>query len=278
MPVIALTQGMGSLAKDVAEMLAADLGLRTVQHELADRVADKMHVSKSLINRLRFGKAGLIESMRADKQALALYSAEQVLEAAAQGNVVIRGWGATQLLRAVPHVPCIRILRPFDQRVSWLMKELDTEDREMAEDEIRRSDHANATRMHDQFGVDWGDPVLFDMALNTQRLSVRGCVEQIKTLLASPEFAETEESLALLRDLTLDAHVRTALRDDPATDHTNVNVSSAGGCVTLRGVVPTAVEVGQAEQVVSRLPGVKTVVNELRPMRSGSRFITSTDG
>ena len=55
MPVIALTQGMGSLAQDVAEQLAAELNLSTLQHEVAARVADKMHVPKSLISRLRTG-------------------------------------------------------------------------------------------------------------------------------------------------------------------------------------------------------------------------------
>lgn len=277
MPVIALTQGMGSLSKDIAETLAADLGLRTLQHELAERVADKMHVSKSLINRLRFGKAGLIEGLRADKRSLAIYAAEHVLEAAAQGNVVIRGWGATQLLRTIPHVPCIRIMRPFEQRVSWLMKELDTDDREMAEEEIRRSDHANATRMHDQFGVNWGDPVLFDMVLNTERLSVRSCVEQIKSFLASPEFAETETSRGLLRNLTLEAHVRSALRDDPGTDHTNVNVTAEGTQVTLRGIVTAAAEKANAERVAQAVPGVQLVVNDLRSMQAGSRFITRTE-
>ena len=63
MPVIALTQGMGSLAQDIAEQLAAELGIATLQHEVAERVADKMHVSKSLINRLRAGKAGTIERL-----------------------------------------------------------------------------------------------------------------------------------------------------------------------------------------------------------------------
>ena len=53
MPVIALTQGMGSLAQDVAEQLAAELHLSTLQHEVGERVADRMHISKSLINRLR---------------------------------------------------------------------------------------------------------------------------------------------------------------------------------------------------------------------------------
>jgi Cytidylate kinase-like family len=113
MPVIALTQGMGSLAQDIAEQLAAELGIATLQHEVAERVADKMHVSKSLINRLRAGKAGTIERLTADKASIAVYTAEEVLEAAARGNVVLRGWGATCLLRTVPHVPCVRIMRPF---------------------------------------------------------------------------------------------------------------------------------------------------------------------
>ena len=86
MPVIALTQGMGSLAQDIAEQLADELKLSTLQHEVAARVAEKMHVSRSLINRLRAGKAGTIERLRTDRHAMALYSAEEVLEAAAKGN------------------------------------------------------------------------------------------------------------------------------------------------------------------------------------------------
>ena len=63
MAVIALTQGMGSLAQDIAKQLADELGLATLQHEVGERVADKMHVSKSLINRLRAGKAGTFERL-----------------------------------------------------------------------------------------------------------------------------------------------------------------------------------------------------------------------
>jgi hypothetical protein len=55
MPVVALTQGMGSLAQDVAEQLAKELGLATLQHEIAARVADRMHVPKSLISRRAAG-------------------------------------------------------------------------------------------------------------------------------------------------------------------------------------------------------------------------------
>jgi cytidylate kinase len=272
MPVIALTQGMGSLAQDVAEQLASELNLATLQHEVAERVADKMHVSKSLINRLRGGKAGAIERLRADRDAMAVYTAEEVLEAAARGNVVVRGWGATCLLRPVPHAPCIRIMRPFEKRVQWLMNELDTDDIELAEAEIRRSDHANATRMHDQFGVHWGDPVLFDMVLNTDRMSVDTCVQQIKSLLARPEFAETEASRALLQGMALSAHVRAALRAHQETSGVDVTIESADAQVTLRGIVLNEGERAAAVQVTAAVPGVKGVDNQLRVMATSRLF------
>ena len=272
MPVIALTQGMGSLAQDIAEKLADELQLSTLQHEVAEHVANKMHVSKSLINRLRAGKAGTIERLRADREAIAVYTAQDVLEAAARGNVVVRGWGATLLLRPVPHVPCIRIMRPFAKRVQWLMAELDTDDIELAEAEIRRSDHANATRMHDQFGVDWGDPVLFDMVLNADRLSVDTCVQQIKALLARPEFAETEASRTLLQGMAQSARVRAALREHDETAGVNISIESVAGQVKLTGIVLNAAERAAAEQVAAAVPGVAAVDNQLRLMSTSRLF------
>ena len=275
MPVIALTQGMGSLAQDIAEQLAQELGLATLQHEVAERVADRMHVSKSLISRLRAGKAGPIERLRADKQSIAVYTAEEVLEAAARGNLVVRGWGGTQLLRQVPHIPCVRIMRPFEKRVQWLMKELDTDDVALAESEIRRSDQANASRMHDQFGVQWGDPVLFDMVLNTDRLSVDTCVQQIKSLLTRPEFAETAASAQLLQGMALGAHVRAALRSHQETQDVDVTIACAAGTVTLSGIVVSQLEKTLTEQVAAAVAGVRGVDNQLRVMATSHLFTSS---
>jgi cytidylate kinase len=272
MPVIALTQGMGSLAQDIAEQLAQELNLTTLQHEVAEHVASKMHVSRSLINRLRAGKAGTIERFTADRQAMAIYTAEEVLEAAARGNVVLRGWGATALLRPVPHVPCVRIMRPLAKRVQWLMAELDTDDAELAEAEILRSDRANAARMHEQFGVNWGDPVLFDLVLNTDRLSVDTCVQQIKALLARPEFAETQASRALLKGMALQTHVRAALRAHEATHNVDVVIEGSDDHIVLRGIVVNADERLAAEQVAAAVPGVVAVDNQLRVMAASRLF------
>jgi cytidylate kinase len=272
MPVIALTQGMGSLAQDIAEQLAQELQITTLQHEIGERVASKMHVSRSLINRLRQGKAGTLERMTADRASMALYSAEEVLEAAARGNVVLRGWGATCLLRPVPHVPCVRIMRPLAQRVQWLMAELDTDDADMAEGEILRSDRANSARMHEQFGVNWGDPVLFDLVLNTDRLSVDTCVQQIKALLERPEFAETQASRALVKGMALQAGVRAALRAHDTTHNVDVVIEGTDDRIVLRGIVINAEERSAAEQVAAGVPGVAAVDNQLRVMSTSRLF------
>ena len=273
MPVIALSQGMGSLAMDVAEQLARDLNISTLQHEVGERVARKMHVSKSLINRLREGKAGTLERLRADQDSLAVYTAEEVIETAARGNVVLRGWGATVLLRPVSHVLCVRITRPFAKRVQWLMEHLEIDEPEVAEAEIRRSDHAHASRMHELYGVTWGDPLLFDLVLNTDRVSVASCVEQIRNLAARPEFAETEESRAMLQGLALQARVRSALKANDDTHDVGITIDTGvGGKVTLRGIVLAASERVAAERVAAAAAGVTSVDNQLRVMATSRLF------
>ena len=272
MPVVALTQEMGSLSKDVAEALARDLGLATMRHEVVDHVASKMLVSRSLINRLREGKAGTIERLTADREGMAIYSAEEVLEIAARGNVVLRGWGATCLLRAVPHVVCVRVTRPFARRVEWLLAQLDTDDAEFAAAEIRRSDQAHAARMHAQFGVTWGDPLLYDLVLNTDRISVESCVQQIRALMERPEFSETEASRALLQGLALQARVRAALKADERTRDVNVAIDSTAGRVVLRGIVATAEELAATAQVAATTSGVTDIDNQLRVMATSRLF------
>ena len=275
MPVIAMTQEMGSLAKDVALQLAQSMNLAVMRHEVIEHVADKMQVPKSLIGRLRGGKAGLVERLTTDQRSVALYTAEELFALADRGNVVLRGWGATVLLRPVPHVVCVRVTRSFPKRVEWLMDHLQTDDAEFAEAEVRRSDHAHASRMHDQFGVTWGDPVLYDLVLNTDRISVEGCVEQIRQLVSRPEFAETPKSHALLANMALEARVRVALKDHPATREISVTIEADRNRVVLRGIVLNAEERMQTESVAAAVPGVTGVDNQLRLMATSRLFASA---
>jgi cytidylate kinase len=272
MPVIALTQEMGSLAKDVAMRLAEAGGLAVMRNEVVDNVAGRMHVPASLVRRLREGKAGFVERLSTDKEQVALFTAEELFAQAVRGNVVLRGWGATVLLRPVQHVVRVRVTRPFEQRVAWLMEHLGTEDRDAAEAEVRRSDQAHAARMNAQFGVTWGDPLLYDIVLNTDRLSVESCVEQILQLARRPEFQETEESRAVLEGLALSARVRAALKANESTNDVDVQVDSRAGRVTLSGIVVNEREKAETERIATSVAGVGKVDNKLHLMAVTRKF------
>ncbi|MHB1200302.1 MAG: cytidylate kinase family protein [Polaromonas sp.] len=272
MTVIAMTQEMGSLAKEVALELASTMNLSVLRKEVVEHVASKMHVRSSLINRLREGKAGFVERLTTDKERVALFSAEEVFELANRGDVVIRGWGATCLLRPIPNIVCVRIVRSFAKRVDWLMDYLQTDDREVAESEIRRSDSAHASRMHEQFGVTWGDPLLYDMVLNTDRISVGACAEQIRLLCNRPEFKLTQESHQLLSDMTLAARIRAALKVHETTQNVNITIDCLNGEVNLRGIVVTMQERSDAEKIALQVAGVTHVSNELRLMANSRLF------
>jgi len=229
MSVVAMTQEMATLGKDVALGVAEKLGLQLVRHEVGDMVAGRMQVKKSLIRRIREGKASRIEKWSADEKTISIFTAEEVFDLAVKGNVLIRGWGATLLLRSVPHIPCIRVCAPLELRVKRLMERLETDDEDLARREIEVDDGARAGRMGEHFNVAWGDPTLYDLTLNTERISIATCVDEVVKLAKSAEFAETAESRRLLADLALQAKALAALKADARTSGIDIAVEAAGG-------------------------------------------------
>lgn len=269
MPVVAMTQEMATLGKDVALGVAEALGLQQARHEVGDVVAGRMHVKKSLIRRIREGKASRVEKWAADEKTISIFTAEEVFDRAVKGNVLIRGWGATLLLRSVPHIPCIRVCAPLEVRVKRLMQRLETDDEALARHEIEVDDAARAARMGEHFNVKWGDPTLYDLTLNTERISIPTCVDQVVALVRSPAFQETRESRQHLADLALQARARAALRADARTAAIDITVEVSAGRVRLRGIVVDDSEKALARYVLQSLPGVAAIDDDLRTMAGG---------
>jgi hypothetical protein len=256
MPIIAITREMGSLGKDVATRLGQTLDLPVFYHEVADHLADRMRVRKSHVVRLLDGTAGLVERMTADKTSLAIFSADEIFGLAVQGKgAVVRGWGATHLLRDVPHAICVRVCAPLALRKRRMMDRLGTDDDDAVSVEIHCNDEAHTAIMRRHFGLQWTEPENYDVVFNTQRVSVDECVDEVIRLVKSDAFAETGKSRQQLEDLALAARVRAALRLSPLTRDTKISVTANSGRVTLAGEVSTDTLLAVAE-VVDDVPGV----------------------
>jgi cytidylate kinase len=265
MPLIAMTREMGSLGKDVAQGVAEALGLEVVHHEIIDHVADKMRLRKSHVVRLLDGKATILERLTADRTSLAIFTADETYGIAHRnGGAVIRGWGATHLLRQVGHAVCVRVCAPRELRVRRMMERLHTDDEDFVRKEVNLSDEAHAAIMRRHFAVNWQDGDQYDVSLNTERVPIGECVEKVLKLVRGAAFAETRESHATLENLSLSATVRAALRNDPRTRKASVTIACDRGRVTLSGIVEGDTDPTALGEVAGTVPGIKDVENRVK--------------
>lgn len=278
MAVIAMTREMATLGRDVAAGLAERLGLEIVHHELVEHdIAERSGLPESQVHRFLEGEATLMERWRIDGTKMARYTAREIIELAVKGNVLIRGWGATYLLRSVPHVLCVRICAPMSFRTRMLMKRLGIADPPAARREIERNDAAHNGAMQRLFGIDWTEPSHYAITLNSQRVPVATCVEQIAMLSESEAFRETQQSRGMMLDQLIEARVRTAL-----DDHFDVNMRAVGidvqvrdGRVTLSGAISDERKIAEIVRRVHTVEGVAHVESNIQHLdfSRGQRYI-----
>jgi cytidylate kinase len=256
MAVIAMTREMATLGRDVTAGLAQRLGLTVVHHELVEHdIAERAGMPESEVHRFLEGEASLLQRWKIDSKRLSRYTAREILELAVKGNVLIRGWGATYLLRTVPHVITVRICAPMAFREKVLMERLGITDRNQARSEISRNDAAHNRTMQKMFAVNWMDPTLYTTVLNTARVPVQQCVEQLVHLTQSPPFLETAQSRAVLMDELILSRVHSVLHDRFG----GINATVSLGKVALTGATTDERLMVEAVRLMHSIDGVTGV-------------------
>ena len=267
MAVIAMTREMATLGRDVSAGLAERLGLKIVHHEIVGRdIAERAGMRESEVNRFLEGQTSLLDRWRIDSKRLSRYTAQEILELAANGNVLIRGWGASYLLRSVPHVVCVRICAPMAFREKVLMERLGINDAAAARREIERNDAAHYGAVQKMFGGDWREPSLYAIVLNTAQVPVAHCVDQIVRLTQLEAFQETTESRRALMDVLILARVREALEQrfgSGLTTIAGIDVTVTAGKVTLMGGASDERMIVEAIRLAHTVEGVASVESKI---------------
>jgi cytidylate kinase len=265
MPLIAMNREMGSLGKDVAKGLSEALGLKIQHHEIIDHVANRARIRKSHVISFLEGSQGFFERLSVDQVKLRVLTADEIVSLAeANEGIILRGWGATSLLKDVPHAVRVCISASRRERVKRMMRRLEIDDEPAAARIVDQNDVAAQAVMRRHFHIDVRDINEYDVGFNTDRMSVEQCVDKVVAMVKSPQFAETDASHAKLRDVAAVHHVRAALRTHAATSHCFVKVTCYNGRVRLEGVVDNADQRAACAEVAGRLKAVLDVDNRLR--------------
>ena len=273
MAIITMTRELGTRGQDVAYGAAAAMNLKVIHHETIEHgLAGRLGIEETALHRFVGGDASILERWKIDKQKLTVYTAEEIFEFARQGNVVIRGWGATALLRDIPNVMHVRVCAPMAARVRVVMDRLRLSELREARREIERNDAAQARILHGVYGLDSNDPLSYDLILNTGSIPVETCIGTLQSLMHDPAFQETEATRSALEDKRLEWKIRAALMESKAAgrDSTVIEPAAEDGRVMLSGACADVNQKEETERLVRTLAGVKDVENRIIPVRRWS--------
>ncbi len=271
MTVIAMTREMGTLGKDVALGLAETLDLRIVHHELVEHdLAERLGVQESAVHHYLEGGASLLERWKIDKQKLSRYTAQEILEFAQEGNIIIRGWGATALLQEVPNVIRIRVCASMAFRERVMMERLGLAAAGVVRREIERSDAAHSRLMQGSFGLSWENPLHYHAVLNTEFVPVDACVNTVRLLADHPAFRETKATRSALKDKLLEWNIRLALAEHYAVGGgvTSIDVAVKDSAVILSGTVHHPHLPAVLVQTVRAVAGVADVESRIMTVQA----------
>jgi len=266
MTVLAMTREMGSLGKDVTLGLSVQLGFAVVHHELVEReLAGRMDVRESEVHRFLEGSASMFERWKIDQSKLSSYTAEEILHIAQKDNVLIRGWGATELLKDVPHVIRVRVCAPMGVRIDRMMKRMNVDDADVARREIERSDTAHTRVARKFFDADWQDPINYHMVLNTGEVPVEACIDQIRVLTENSAFATSEAPRNVIADKIIEARIRAVLdeRSVLGIHGRSFDIEVKDGKVSLSGYASNQVQIDGVAEMLGEMDGVLSLQNEI---------------
>jgi cytidylate kinase len=270
MPVVTITRQLGSEGDAIGRALAERLGYRYLD-KLG--VADVMRAYGGDIEpgapEIEEKQPSFWERLNEERRRHNIMLRCAVSSFALDDNCVIVGVGATVLLRSLGHVLKVLTIAPTEVRQERVMVTGAPDrpgplDRDSAHELIRARDRQTAGYLRYLFNVDYLDPKLYDLVLNTGRWSVQSASAYLSELVTLPEVSRTPESTERLHNLALGSQVEAALINNAGIWVHGLRVTADRGEVTMTGEVITDEDRDIAEEAAGAVPGVRGVINELR--------------
>jgi cytidylate kinase len=171
--VITVSRQYGAGASDLARMLSGRLGFRVVDDELLTMAAERSGMDLEKIERV-YEQRPSFQDLRVYKERSEKYitAVNEVLEGLArEGTVIIVGRGANLALLSYRNVFNLRLVADFAVRVARVVQREGLSEAD-ARKKISESDYARETYYRFLFNVQPDDPLVYDLILNTSRLTM----------------------------------------------------------------------------------------------------------
>lgn len=170
MTAITISRQLGSMGDEVAKAIASRLNYRIVCRDLINQAALRAGVPEMALAAI--DDLGLF-GLRPSHQARSAYQQaieNTMREIADIGQVIIIGRAGQVILKDHPGVLHVMVIAPFSVRVERVAKQQNISV-EAAAAQIETSDRSRRNYLRRLYQVRWDNPELYDLVVNTYRLS-----------------------------------------------------------------------------------------------------------
>ena len=264
MAIITISRQFGSLGTMIAKKLKEELDFDYMDKiKLEEMLVSKYGIPEEKVEKYDEKKPAFWDVFSSDKDRYLHYMKTAIYEFAKKGNTIIIGRGGQVLLKNIPGALHVRIIAPEEIRIERITQRYSYDDK-LGMQVIRHSDYDRAGFHKFFFHVNWEDPDLYDLMINTQTFSIEAAVSQIKnslTLLGA--FEKQEETQHKLADLCLSQQVITQIAYNEKIPIQFLEAHVENGIVTLKGSTITSDDIERCETAARQVSGVKDVINEI---------------
>lgn len=266
---ITISEMLGTDGEKIARKVASDLKYTFYGEEELLQAAKELGILSD-VKKLDEKAPSLLERLFSEKPKIYLDRLQSVIyEVAKKGEAVFFGRGSPLLLNAFSCAFHVLVIASDEKRIERVMKEMSLS-REVAEKMIGRSDQEKRGFIHFAFGEDWLNPHLYDMILNTDKLSLNSAVNAVTDAARSEEIrACGMDSVNTLGKLSLQRRIESAFLEAGVPSSKLFFAVEDTETIRLYGSAYSEEEKGGIEGVVKRVKGVREIRNEITVLRHG---------
>ncbi len=255
MAIITISRGFYSRGREIAGRVAWELGYRCIAREVILDACKEFNIPEIRLKRAIHDAPSILERFTHGREKYIAYFRAALLDRLRTDNVVYHGLAGHFFVEGVEHVLKVRIIADMEDRITLEMKR-ERVSREEASLTLTHDDEERRKWSLDLYGIDPGDPNLYDLVIHVTEMSVQDAAYIICNFVSLERFRTTPQSRKTIEDLALAAKVKATLVDI----RPDVEVFADNGLVRVDVKVPVEEEEYVAKvlkETVQSLPGVK---------------------
>ena len=270
MSLITMTQNIGCGAIEIAQQVAAELGLEVYDDRRLEERAVEMGIQPEELKKVAEKPPGVFSRIMSNKPEAYLDLLQAVVyEVARRGEGIIFGHGSQVLLRDFGCALHVRIYASESTRISSLIDQSGL-DRAAAKKMIHKSDSEQKGFLRYSFHMDWNDPSLYDVVINRDKLSAASAARIIIETARSQEIKacsqtalDSMERLSLVRKIQAEI-----LKNNLEQDLVHIEVPEKG-VAHITGLTYSEEVRERFLKIVAQVDGVGEVRSNLNVMPPG---------